>query len=321
MANKEKNQNVDAPVAASAAAEVVASTPSSAIAAVSAGPAPLGPDATNDERIAHAREMLQALAEGSEFEEELYEISANMTPNIKGLEGASGVSIPVIAVRQKTTREDQVPEGVKVGELYTKQGDKFGNMLDFIPIRSTYKRTKFVQGQDKPECVSDDGITGSKYGKCNGCVFARYEEGQKTACSGGWSFQGVLAGFKNAKIYQIDFMKTSAKSGKKLRTLAIPPTLSAIEVQIYTEKETNDRKEDYHVLKVRPTGRKTEGVVRAGADTICDFLQARAGNFTERKAAYQAREALGGGTPAAQLGAGGEPAPTADENPDLGGSI
>jgi hypothetical protein len=299
--------------------QVVASTPSNAIMSgpqVDALPA----DASNDDRIAHARERLMALAEGSEFEEALFEIASNMAPNIKGLEGAGGVSVPVIAMRQKATGEETVPEGTKLGEFYTKQGDRFGSSIKLIPIRSTYKRTKFVKGQQKPDCTSDDGVTGSKYGQCKGCVWARYEAGQTTPCQGGWSFQGVLEGFENSKIYQIDFMKTSSATGKKLRTLAIPPALYAIVVEVYTEKAMNANKEEYYVLKVRATGRKTEGVTRQAADAICDFLTARAANFHDRREANQANKALGSGGSAPALGAGDVPA-EADENPDLGGEM
>lgn len=314
-----KNKNPAAPDDSATPAEVVSTTPASAMAAVYKGPEPLAPGASVDDRIMHARERLQAVAEGSPFEEQLYEISSNMAPAIKGMEGSTGISLPVISLRQKATGEDSVPERCKVGEMYTKQGEVFGNKIDFVPIRSHFKRTRFVQGQQAPDCQSDDGVTGSKYGACENCVYKRFEEGAKNpnACRSGTSVTGVIDGFANGKLYQIDFMKKSAPAGKKLKTLAIPPALYAIKVQIFTEKETNKDGQDYYVLKVRPTGNKTDAGERAAADAICDFLQARAEGFKARRGNFRMSA---GSAPAGALPSGDVSA-TPDENPDLGGSI
>lgn len=285
-------------------AEIVSAVPSTALtpAAINQASLAAATSASFDDRIAAAGAKLTELAnQHPEYTDRLIDLSMYVAARIEGIVGDRGVPIPNLLVRQAMTKEENVPEGVKVGGFYTKGGDDMGNELNIIALLGHFKRVKFVQGQDRPECSSDDGVTGSKYGDCKTCAYQKYEEGARAACSSGYTFTAVTEDF--TKLYQIDFTKTSSKFGRKLMQLAVPPALFATVFTIYTDKETNT-KGTFYVTKVKPTGKKVTAnpVEYEIARTVSQFATARFEKMVENRRAGRALS--GGSSPAGAIGAG-----------------
>lgn len=293
-------------------AEVVSETPSTALttAAMNQAAAAKLAAMSYDDRITTAHDKLSELAERNpEYADRIIDLQQYAASKIEGIVGDRSVPIPVLLVRQAMTKEENLPSSdIKVGSFYTKGGDAPGTSLTIIPLLAHFKRVKFTQGQDRPECTSDDGRTGSRYGDCKTCVYAKFEEGARAACSSGYSYIAVTENFE--KLYQIDFTKTSSKYGRKLQQLAVAPALFAKAFEIYTDKETNS-KGTFYVTKVKPTVKKITGFEFELARTLFQFAEARFERSAEARA--QARLAAGAQT----AGAAGSGDAGSNEDPPL----
>lgn len=252
-----------------------------------------------DERVDDVASRLQQLAEAHpEYADRITDLSMYVAAKIEGVASSRGVPVPNLLVRQAMTKEENAPESCKVGSFYTKSGDSIGTTIDVIPLYIHFKRVKFVQGNDRPECYSDDGVYGSKYGECKTCPYQKFEEGVKAACSSGRTVTCVTPDFQ--KLYQIDFTKTSSKYGRKLEQLAVPPALFSSVFTVYTDKETNKANQAFYVTKVKTTGRRVTGVEFDLARALYQFAEAK----HQRSIEYaRSQRALTRGS-APQLGSG-----------------
>lgn len=286
-----------------AAATTLATTPPATTALAPSRP---GFDASSfEERIAEAGGKLRQLAlDNPDLKDNLEELAMYAVARVEGIEGNRGVMIPNISVRQQMTKSESLPGDVKVGELYTKQ-EPLGPSVTFIPLFTHFKRVKFVQGQERPECFSDDGVLGSKWGECARCPHGKYVEGERTACSSGYSFAVVTEDL--SRLYQVDFIKTSSKTGKRLMNLASSPHgIFKHAFTLFTEKEKNSKGE-FYVLRVNATGRKTEGPRYEAARALFQFFKARFDLQVERRRAGGDKTAGGGminGNPGGSLPSG-----------------
>lgn len=324
--SQQKNQPPQKPAAAppnpaplpppEAPVEVLTKEESAALATAPAAATALAPGRFDagpyEARIAAAGEALKTIAaENPELREKLEELALYAVARVEGIAGDRGVQIPNVSVRQQMTKSESLPGDVKVGELYTKQ-KVIGPELVFVPLYAHFKRVRFVQGQDRPECYSDDGVIGSKWGVCARCAHGRYVEGERAGCSSGYAFSVVSDDFTN--LYQIDFIKTSSKTGKRLMNLASSPHgIFKYSFRLSTEKVKNAKGEFYE-LRVGPAGGEMKGPNYHAARALSKFFEARFEMGVERRRA-------GGGAPVANnaggvltAGAGGESEPNfADE--------
>lgn len=101
---------------------------------------------------------------------------AALSTNVIGLEGAEGFSrsdlrVPVLKVVQGTSRMEEAEK--HIGEFHNSITGEFTPTLDVVILSWQHTRAKFEVGgsQDRPECVSRDCVTGSKFGACRGCDF------------------------------------------------------------------------------------------------------------------------------------------------------
>ncbi len=223
-----------------------------------------------DAQILLSAEQLEDLANtlSPELKEKVLTISTLTRPGIAGIEGKQRTTIPFVAVRQASSNGAGLPEDTKVGELYSVDGT-IGPRLAIIPILAHDIRKKW--GEEKMECQSVDGITGTVHGACGSCPYGRYEEGVKTQCSKGTAIYGVAEDL--SALYRIDFTKTSASAGKNLLRLARPPALWSRSFAITTEKKTAN-KGTYYELKTALTGTKTSAETMRVCDTLHGFFKA-----------------------------------------------
>jgi hypothetical protein len=292
--------------------EIVEEVPASAIvpaatAAIATAPAQASPE----ERIAAASAKLAELAVSHPDLSGLEEIAMYFGGGVEGAEDLHGTPVPNIRMRQKMTKSESLPGEAKEGELYT-QTEVLGPELNVIPLHAAYKRVRFVTGSDRPECSSEDGVTGFKYGPCKTCVHNTMEKGVQPGCSGGWAFGVVTEDF--TRIMKVHFTKTSANAGKRLKTLAVrPPAIFQAAFKIHSEKEKN-AKGEFYKFAVDPTGRKVTGPKWEAARALSQLF----------KADYElavARAATRGASKGAFAGGGGAaaiPANAGEGNPDFG---
>lgn len=329
MSSKNKNEKtVSEPI------DVEGSTVSSSASSEKAAPAAATessalalPEASQDGlEVAYGNKVdtlygrLEEIADANpEFAENLSEVMAYLVARVEGMAGNQQVPIPYVNVRQGMTKEASLPsENIKQGELYT-SSDRIGPELRFIPLYMHHKRVKFNQSGDRPDCSSNDAVTGFKYGNCATCPHAQRDEAAniRAACSFGYAFAVVDTEF--TQLYYVDFMKTSSGTGKKLRGLSAKPTgIFSRSFRLYTTKEKNEKGE-YYVLAVAPTGDKVTGPQYDAARILSAFFEARHGYTVAR----QLEGGDKGGSLNAAAGASGGAAHTeadGDAAPDFSGA-
>lgn len=240
--------------------------------------APKGDDRTllYEGKLSEFYEKLESIALANpELGENLAESMAYLVARVEGMEGNRQVPIPYINMRQGLTKEAKLPsDNVKQGDLFTDL-ERIGPEVKLILLHAHNKRVKFSQGSDRPDCSSNDAVTGFKYGSCEVCPHRARDEaaGIRAACSFGYAFAAVSTDFK--QLYMIDFMKTSSGAGKKLLKLASHPQgIFSRSFRIYTSKEKNEKGE-YWVLAVAPTGDKVTGAEYEAARILSQFFTAR----------------------------------------------
>jgi len=210
---------------------------------------------------------LQALAETKEeaLKESILELARITQPEIKGVEGdAKTFRVTELRMRQPMSNSDAIPADCKPGELFSTDGDILGNEVRIIPILSHAIRKKWAE-DNKIDCVSLDGVSGTRYGKCKDCPYGQYEQGVKLECSPGSSFY-VVTPELNA-LYRIDFQKSSAKAGRNIIRLTKPPALWGRSFSLSTAHHTQNNR-NYYTLVTKPTGQKVD------TDTleVCELL-------------------------------------------------
>lgn len=150
----------------------------------------------------------------------------------------------------------------------------------------------FEKGKDRPVCFSNDGITGSVHGNCASCSYGRFAENERAACSSGRSVSVVSDDFTT--LYQIDFIKTSAKTGQRLETLAASPKgIYAQAFKLGTEKQKNNQGE-FYTFQVGATGKKVTGARYELARTLSKLFKTKFDMQVENAKLAKARAAAGG---------------------------
>lgn len=184
-------------------------------------------------------------------------------PTIKGIEGQQRVRFPILSLRQNSSSSSTIPEETRPGQLYTSQSDHVGDTLEFIPVYTHNIRKKW--GEEKIDCQSLDGVTGSRYGSCKECPYGRYEPGLRPDCSSGTSYYILTSDLKH--IYRIDFIKTSAKAGRAIRQLSLPPAMWSRSFVLSAKKVVGNNR-NYFELNVTATNSRTSEEV----SKVCDLL-------------------------------------------------
>lgn len=262
--------------------------------------------------VANFGDRLRALGEKyPEYADRLETLASYTESNIEGMVEERMPPIVHLQMKQASTRS--APEKAKAGDWYTKTGDILGPSFTFIPVLTHNKRTYFKQGQERPECVSDDGKVGSKYGECQHCPYGRFEEGTKSACSSGYAFTILKSDF--SELYQLDFMKTSAKSGKALSKMLKYPGIFAKTYTITSEKESNSQG-SFYVAKSAPTGDSLEGAELEIAREVSAFARLRYEYFRTRRGESNAARGIGTGGATGALPAGDNDM-SSNETPDV----
>lgn len=239
-----------------------------------------------DTQIATAVTALTTVAEGLEVEMQakVLELATLTSPNIKGMEGDSRAKIPSLYLRQPTSQSEGMPADCKVGQFWSSMGETVGDSVDIIPILTHQSRKKW--GDDRIDCSSLDGKTGTRYGSCEACPYGRFEKGVAPACSPGYVFFAVTEDL--SAIYRIEFAKSSAKAGRNIQRLTLPPALWSRSFTIGTNHEKGGGR-NYYTWTSSPTGRRTPEDVMNICEALYDFFKPNYSKALDSQAAYAKR--------------------------------
>lgn len=228
-----------------------------------------------DLAISEAGDKLEALVDTHpELAAKIEELAAYAVTHIEGMEESNGAVVPNARMRQAMTKEETVPANCKIGMYYTAQGDVLGNDVKLVFLHGHKTRVRFLKGQDTPDCTSLDGKVGSRWGDCSVCPYGRWEEGAKSECSNGHSYTAVTEDF--TKVYKFQFVKTGARAGKKIPTIAqIKGKLYGSVVRLYTEKDKNADGNEYFVPKVQASGTLVQGAHLDLAQALSALVKAQ----------------------------------------------
>lgn len=180
---------------------------------------------------------------------------------------ASDIRLPQVVLLQGTSKIVQNAEidGAQPGKLYfTGNGELLKPPVRFIVIHRYRGNAMFVRGDDPAyhgleDCISRDGVTGTKYGDCESCKRCtewRTDEhgvenqpplGSKTQQFVVWLKEGIgilriALSNKHAEKNTKDFMTRRATTG---RNWFAHPTVARV------EGHTNKNDEPYKVLNMR----------------------------------------------------------------------
>lgn len=79
------------------------------------------------------------------------------------------LKVPVLKIVQGTSRMEGANR--HGGDFYNTISQGFTETLKVVPLTCKHARQLFGDEGDKPECRSDDCVTGTTYGRCLGCDF------------------------------------------------------------------------------------------------------------------------------------------------------
>jgi len=185
--------------------------------------------------------------------ERLGDLLEEMSSNQTGLEEMdSAWTPPIIKVRQGMTTD--APKNVQLGQMFTAEGEVFGDSFEFAPIYMHPAHLKFEQGDSTPSCSSMDGKT-SIYGDvCKDCPDEPFKHGEPTDCS---KYRYVFVFNKDfTRIYKLTLGKTSYKAGTKLQRYWKGSAKTPWNKLYSLETKEMDRKGGgtYYVFNIVPTG-------------------------------------------------------------------
>lgn len=227
-----------------------------------------------DELLTRAVDTLNSLAQNKDdqLKDKILNLARLARPQIKGLEGPAQVTIPQIYIRQPTSSSDSIPDTCKIGDFYSSEGENLEEAVQFIPILAHRTRKKWADEGKRIDCMSFDGDNGSRYGKCDGCVFGTFVDGKKTLCSSGHTFFVVTEDLMS--IYKIDLLKTSSKAGRNILRLTKPPALWARSFTVTTENVKGSQ-QNYYFVNSTATGETIDEEKQEICEALHGFFQAQ----------------------------------------------
>lgn len=309
-ANGTTANNAPASPATTAPAHVAASAPSQEL-----------PDNTASS-IAVYEEKLQAISgvlidlaesiDDETLQNKVMALAEQASPAIRGIDGPGEAKVPDLRLMQAMTSQDAVPVETRAGNMYTTSGVHIGDHLKILPIYTHLMRKKWaVGGNAGVECESLDAVTGTRYGACAQCPYGQFQQGMRPECSAGYAYFAATADLDS--IFRVEFLKTNAPAGRKIRTLAQQPALwsRVFELHIEKKQQQSGAKATYYVFNVR-VGEKTSDQTRKICDTLCDYFEANHKKAVILQNAHSQRQLETGGPPAGALNGTPETAPNTD---------
>jgi len=227
-----------------------------------------------DAVIRDASEKLLALAEtkDDDVKNQILTLAQLTTVEIKGVEGAgSRAQLAEIRMRQPMSGSDSIPADCKPGEFYNTDGDYLGKNVTFIPVLRHALRKKWSD-ENRIDCISLDGETGTRYGSCKECPYSKFEQGQAAECSPGHSFYVVTPELDG--IYRVDFQKSSSKAGRNILRLTRPPALWGKSFVLSSSHHSGGGR-NYYSLTTTPTGHKTSQDVMDVCEVLHNYFHAQ----------------------------------------------
>lgn len=204
-------------------------------------------------------DMLDEVPEG--IAENISQLALQMNPNKKGFEEMGGGVWRPAVIKVKQLMSSEAPEEAKNGDFYTDMGEIIPQPFKFIPLYMFESKVEFLRngevgklGDPERACRSNDGKVSIYGDSCETCEFRPFAHGKPTTCN------NVINAYvfdKDVKhIYQLSFMKTSLKAGRKLRMLASQSAVPWKNIFAYnTVQKENQRQGNakYWVSDILPT--------------------------------------------------------------------
>jgi len=117
---------------------------------------------------------------------------------------------PVIKIKQLMTT--QAPSNANPGDIFSGDtGEVFKKPFVVIPIYPYENRAKFVVGNNKPECRSEDCKISIYGDDCSKCLDRPWRGGAKQACNNSINIYAVNEDF--SRMFHLQFNGSSAKAG------------------------------------------------------------------------------------------------------------
>jgi hypothetical protein len=244
-------------------------------------------------------DLADSLQNDEELANKILSLAAQTSPKIIGMDEGQRKALPQVMLRQNSSNSQRVPEDCKPGQLYTSTGDLIGDTLSFIPLYMNRIRRKWAD--DKIECQSLDGKTGSVYGDCKSCPYGQFTPGVRPECSPGTNY--VIVAEDLSAIYRIEFIKSSAPAGKIIQQLARPPYLWSRAFTLASEKQQGQKNATYFTMKVTPQSKRTPENVSKICHILYEFASAQHKRYVLQQEEYRKSRGTGGGTSAGDAGA------------------
>jgi len=187
--------------------------------------------------------------------------------------------IPRVNIVQPTSQSEAKPESAKNGDFYSTAGQILERPFGIIPVYFHEENINFPPNSKNPVCSSPDAKLGSPFGECLKCPhlpFGKQNGGRgeqnRTDCQNNISCIALAADL--SQVYQIQFGKTSRKTGSALLSLAGQQQF--VWKQSYllnTDKKTSDLGL-YYIYKVEPTSKDNDPAVQKLAHALYELFVA-----------------------------------------------
>ena len=174
---------------------------------------------------------------------------------------------PILKVVQQMSDTDALPDGAKAGSMVVE--DHFvEQQTPVIPLRVWYSRTYWHPDPDQNQilCSSPDAQHGFRYGNCKQCEFAKFVEGEGSACNKAVNVICVTADL--SEVFICTFAKTQYAQGmdwvKMMKKAKTQPYKKIYDIGT----ENNPKNKKVKTLAAHPS--KEEGL----SQDVLDFVGA-----------------------------------------------
>lgn len=217
-------------------------------------------------------------------------------------------------IHQAVSR-DNIPDGSKLGDLYTSAGKHIKSPFKFVPIFFHRGRIMFQDNQLK--CGSNDGVTSRDGVPCSSCPHDKEKNPNGSAVCP-QTIEVFVIDELNENTYILSFSKAGFLEGERLRKLATANEFPWEQWFTLSSKETTVPGKKYFSYSVGVTNEKVDPTVQNVLYSLSTFIQ----RGRDQAKTELAQRKLLATTRVSDVGAAAGPSvPAVEGTPDFGGSL